>query len=145
TASTRRLESLRCGGRRLVQRSVRAVRPLVAGGDDIADDLTDRGVVELAISVLVDHCHHRKDLAVQVGATGGGVVVGGVVERLHANRGRLGLGEIVAEQLLQRTPREQRTGTDAVERVLFVAPTGDVVGEDPSLAGGEVVAGEQWY
>src|ERR687894_2977439 len=79
----------------------------------------------------VDPVDDRVQPAHRVGAAGGGVVVGGVVERLdQAARG--GVAVLVGPPgLLQRVAGEQRAGADGGVAALLVVPTGDVVAEDP--------------
>ena len=91
----------------------------------------------------VDEGERRPDPAAEVRAAGGGVVVGGVVQRLDATRTAAVGVHARAPQLLHRPPREERAGPDAVVVVLLVAATGHVVGEDPADVARQVEAGEE--
>ena len=112
----------------------RAVGALHPGGDDPVGDGRDLVVGQPAAAVGRDHVDHREDPAGQVGAAGGRVVVGGVVERLDDGRDAPVGVEVVAVELLERAAGEQRAGADRVEGRLLVAAAGDVVAEDPALA-----------
>jgi hypothetical protein len=88
----------------------------------------------------------REDAPGHVGAAGGGVVVGGVVERLDGELGGVGHRHAGPVALLERRVGEQRTGADRVVAVLLVGAAGDVVAEDAAgprrVARGEVDAAE---
>src|SRR6185437_6899584 len=96
-----------------------------------------------AEAVIGDRRDHREDPPGQVGAAGGGVVVGGVVQRLHAGEYRVGDRHVVGVVLLERGLGEDRAGADRVEAVLLVRAARHVVAEDPAGPGVLVVAGEQ--
>src|SRR4051794_19834645 len=93
-------------------------------------DLARPGSGQLPVALRRARHPPRKDLPDQAGATGGGVLVGGVVERLDPERHRLVEGQPRPVALLQRRLREQRAGTDPVVVVLLVAPAGHVEAED---------------
>src|SRR5688500_15828600 len=81
-----------------------------AGADDVVGDRADVGIGNASVAVGGDDRDHREDAPGEVGPTGGGVVVGRVVERLQGGRDGLCLVEVVAVQLLQRAAGEHRTG-----------------------------------
>ena len=110
-------------------------------------DRGDLGVGEADGALRVDAVDDRVEPADRVGAAGGGVVVGGVVERLD-DRPSGGVGrQPAAPGLLQRVLGEQRAGADGGVAALLVVPAGDVVAEDAARGhargGVEVEAGEQ--
>src|SRR3954468_3063523 len=113
--------------------------------DDGLHDRADLVVGDASESVGGDGHDDREDLARQVRAAGGGVVVGGVVETVDGELDGGRLVGVVAELLLQRAAGEDAAAADAVEAVLLVAAAGDVVREDPTGAHVEVVAGEEGY
>jgi hypothetical protein len=79
-------------------------------------------VVRQPPSALVGDAHDdRPDPAGQVGPAGRAVVVGRVVERVHAELHGLGLGDAVGVALLQRAAGEDAARADAVEAALLVA------------------------
>src|SRR5690349_6613322 len=89
----------------------------------VNDRLHDPGDVVLAQAPEPVSGHirdDRVDAAGQVRATGGGVVVGGVVEGVHGQSDRAVAVDVVAVALLQRAASEHRAGTDGEERVLLV-------------------------
>ena len=86
---------------------------------------------------------HRPELADRVRAAGGGVVVGGVIERFDGDGDGLLLGQVGPPELLQRAAGEHRAGSHGVVLLLLVASAGDVVGKEPADAGRPVEAGEQ--
>src|SRR6478735_6579981 len=72
------------------QRRLRAAGVVHPAGHDDVDDGTDLVVGEPAVAVRGDGRDDREDPAGQVGAAGGGVLVGRVVKGLHrAERGVL--------------------------------------------------------
>src|SRR5215469_4189806 len=95
-----------------------------------------------AIAVRGHGCHDRIDTPGHVRAASGRVVVGRVVERLHAGENGVRGVHAVHVQLLQRATREHRAGADRVEPLLFVTSAGDVVAEDTADALVGVVARE---
>ena len=106
-------------------------------------DLGRLGVRQPSEAVVGDRGDHREDLPGKVGAAGGRVVVGRVVQRLHAAEDRVGDGHVVAVELLQRAPGEDRARPDRVVAVLLVRAARHVVAEDPADPGLLVVPGEQ--
>jgi hypothetical protein len=108
-------------------------RVLGAAGDDLGDDLGDLGLGPAHGALGGGDGHDdRVEAAREVRPAGGGVVVGGVVERL--DRGADGGGQVGldAVALLQRAAGEHRARADGVVAGgLAVQVPGDVVGEDP--------------
>src|SRR3954467_7866624 len=133
----------RLAGTRSGEGRGRAVGTVHPAGDDTVGDLGDLEVGDTTATRGGDHLHDREDPPGQVGSTGGGVVVRGVVQRLHDGGHALTFGEVLAVELLQRAAGEQRAGPHRVERRLLVAAAGDVVAEDATLTGRQVVAGEE--
>src|SRR5688500_16564033 len=83
-----------------------------AVADDRVGDGGHLGVGEPDGALRVDPVDDRVEPADRVGATGGGVVVGGVVERLDDRAdGGIG-GQAAAPGLLQRVLGEQGAGAD---------------------------------
>src|SRR5690606_31924187 len=95
------------------------------------------------VAVLGNDVDQRVDLAVQVRTTRDGVVVGRVVECLQRNQCSVGLGKVIAVQLLQSPFGVDRTGPDGVVAVLLVAAAHRVVAENAAFSAGRVVAHEQ--
>ena len=92
-----------------------------AAGHDGRGDLVDVGVRVAHRAVAGDRHHHRVDVADEVRAAGGGVVVGGVVERLDGGADRavqVGGGVVqLLERDCGRTPsRSRRRGSPASPR-----------------------------
>src|SRR4051794_8168304 len=91
-----------------------------ASVDDALDDLGDVALAEAPEPVGGDVRDDRVDATGQVGATGRGVVVRRVVQRVDRKPNRLGAVDVVAVALLQRTPGEHRARADREERVLLI-------------------------
>src|SRR6202012_515393 len=119
--------------------AVGRLQPLVDHGPG---DIGGGGVGQPVEDVAVQDGHDRKDLPGQVRAAGGRVVVGRVVQRLHADPGDLLGGHAVLVELLQRAAGEHRAGSDRVEPELLVRATGHVVAEDAAGPGVLVGGGE---
>jgi long-chain acyl-CoA synthetase len=133
--------ALRSGG--LAERSLRAVRrtqPLLDHRARVLFGLPVRHPGEAVRGHGGDDGEH---LPGEVGSAGRRVVVGGVVQRLHAGQHRVMGGHVLDVELLQRAHREYRSRADGVEPAFLGGAAGDVVAEDPCRPGVLVVAGEQ--
>ena len=106
----------------------------LAGGDDLLDHARASSSSGTNRSALgVDDGHGRPDPAAEVRAAGGGVVVGGVVQRLDRDPDRLRRRPGPGATASSAHPRaNSEPEPDAVVVVLLVAAAGDVVGEDPA-------------
>src|SRR5947209_3009407 len=108
-----------------------AVGRLAAGsglalGEQGTDDGGELAVVDAFGAGGGGQVHRGIDAAGDVGAAGGRVVVGGVVERLDRDPDRLGPRQTFVPQLFQGAAGEQRTGADRVVVLLGVTAAGDV-------------------
>src|SRR5436190_8507993 len=100
---------------------------------DLLGDLRGFGFRELPEAVDGDRGDDREDAPGQVGAAGRRVVVGRVVQRLHAGEHGVSGLHAVGVELLQRAPGEQGSRADGVESLFLIRAAGHVVAEDPSL------------
>src|ERR1035438_9032257 len=92
--------------------------PLV---DDAAGVLAGLGVRQPPEAVSSDGGHDGIDAPGHVGAAGGGIVVGRVVEGMHARQYRVPDRHVVAVELLKRALGEHRARSDGVEPALLIA------------------------
>ena len=111
------------------------------------DERLDPGAELVVVHPLValggDGGDHGEDPADEVGPAGGGVLLGGAVERVDDEVDRLVAAQPLAEPELHDGAgvQDAAAGLDVV--LLLVATAGDVVLEQPALAAPHVVAGEQ--